>query len=161
MITELYKTEDIEMLKSRVRKYALLCTLVIAVAVFVSVAMCFLVTEENAMALKIVNILVCCAGGCVSLYLILNCILPPYHREKYISRIMSGSRRSICATVTGTGRSITVSKDILCCEINLALTEDSETVLLCDAELDLPDMIGKEVEFIIVQNKIVGYEVIK
>lgn len=160
-MTELYKAEDVEILKSRVRKYTFLCALVMAVAVAVSVAMCFLVTDENATALKITNILVCCTGSCASLYWILNCILPPYHRAKYVTHLLWGGRRTLRATVTGTGRLITVSKDVLCREINLALAEDCETVLLCDAAYDLPDMRGKEVEFVTVQNKIVGYGVIK
>lgn len=159
MMTELYSEKELHRLKLNLRKYLCISAVILFAFVAVCLTLCFFVTDSNVTAMKAVNITVSIFGGCTVLYILFNKILPTNSRKVFTKQIISEPRSVICGTVIGTGKTITVSKRISAEEIYLNTAEGANISVLWDCAKDLPDFIGKEVEFVTARDKIVAYVV--
>ena len=93
------------------------------------------------------------------MFLYFNNILPLKNRQAYVRQIISGNKKSIGCVVIAIGGLITVSKNISAYEITVKTDDEAELLLYWDKEKEIPDIIGKNVSFEIVQNTVFGYEV--
>ncbi|MDE6372973.1 MAG: hypothetical protein K2L72_00570 [Clostridia bacterium] len=159
MMTELYSDKELRKLKFDLRKYSCIFAAVIIAFAAVCLTLCFFVTENNVTALKAVNITVSIVGGCAALYILFNKILPVNSRKAFTKQIISEPRVVVCGTVTGVGKTITVAKRISAIEIILNAAQGTTLSVLLDCTKDVPEFVGKEVEFITARDKIVAYMV--
>lgn len=155
----LYSYCELEHLIQKKKIYVVISVGVFIVALAVSIVLCFFISDSNATLLQVINIVLCSLGGCTSMFLYFNNILPLKNRQAYVRQIISGNKKSIGCVVIAIGGLITVSKNISAYEITVKTDDEAELLLYWDKEKEIPDIIGKNVSFEIVQNTVFGYEV--
>ena len=160
-MNDLYSYHESEHLRLKKKKYVATSVGIFIAALAVSIVLCFFVTAGNATLLQVINIILCSLGGCASLFLLFNVILPLHNRQRYVSQVISGKKKSICGVVTKIGGLTTVSKNISAYEITVKTDDKTEILLYWDKEKEIPDIVGKNVSFETVQNTVFGYEVEK
>lgn len=157
MRTDLYSRADVQKLSSELKKDSLLCASLLSLAALFGIITCRLVTDENAMLLKAVNILVSSLCLCFAVYRVLNRILPRKARKKYIKKMLNAPEKTVRCKVMKEGKRITAIKYVDLTEL-LVLNEDGkELVLYWDSASGEQKFVGHIVEFSVVNNKIVGY----
>lgn len=157
MINMLYSIDDVKTLKSRMWIYGVVCIALVAVAVAVGVVTCFLVNDDNAKWLKIIDIVLTSLCGCVALYLLFNYVTPIRARKNYIEKMLNSTSKTVRGRVTGKGKKITTVKYINLSELRLNDEEGKELILYWDEDVGEQNFEGHVVEFKVVNNKIVGY----
>lgn len=160
MMNQLYNAEDFVGLRGVSKRYALVAAIVLAVALAVCTSVCFFVNDGNVTWLKVINIVISSIGGCVSIYLLFDKIIPSFARADYIDKILSSTSQSVVGVVENTGRVSTVAKYVSATELKLSDDNGRTVVLYWDCNFDCPDFDGLRVAFSIVQNRIVAYGVV-
>ena len=157
MMKMLYSKDDVQSLKKRMWIYAVVCITVVVIAVGVGVVTCFLVNDDNAKWLKIIDIVFTSLCGCVALYLLFNYVTPIRARKNYIEKMLGSKSKTVRGRVTGKGKKITTVKYINLSELRLNDEEGKEVILYWDEDCGEQNFEGHVVEFKVVNNKIVGY----
>lgn len=157
MMNMLYSNEDVANLKKRMWIYTAVCIALVAVAVAVGVATCFLVNDNNAKWLKIIDIVLTSLCGCVALYFLFNGVIPVRARKNYIEKMLNSTTKTVRGRVLGKGKKITTVKYINLSELRLNDEEGKEIILYWDEDIGEQNLEGHVVEFKVVNNKIVGY----
>ena len=157
MMKMLYSKDDVQSLKKRMWIYAVVCITVVVIAVGVGVVTCFLVNDDNAKWLKIIDIVFTSLCGCVALYLLFNYVTPIRARKNYIEKMLGSKSKTVRGRVTGKGKKITTVKYINLSELRLNDEEGKEVILYWDEDCNEQNFEGHVVEFKVVNNKIVGY----
>lgn len=157
MMNMLYSNEDVKNLKKRMWIYAAVCIALVVIAVGVGVVTCFLVNDDNAKWLKIIDIVLTAVCGCVALYFLFNYVIPVRARKKYMEMMLGSTAKTVRGRVTGKGKRITTVKYINLSELRLSDENGKEIMLYWDEENGEQNFEGHIVEFKVVNNKIVGY----
>lgn len=157
MMNMLYTKEDVQSLKKRMWIYAAVCIAVVVIAVGVGVATCFLVNDNNAKLLKIIDIVLTAVCGCVALFFLFNYVIPLRARKNYIEKMLGSTTKTVRGRVTGKGKKVTTVKYINLSELRLNDEEGKEIILYWDEDNGDKNFAGHIVEFKVVNNKIVGY----
>lgn len=158
-MADLYTGEEVTGVRRTLHREVLVCVLSLAVALVVCVILCFFVTDTNAKLLRNVNIALSSVGGCVSLYLLLNVVLPRAARLSVLRQLTGGQPQTLCGTVTGVGGKMTLRRGLTVRELTLR-TESAERTLFWDTEKPCPLTVGATVTVCTVENTVVGYEVV-
>lgn len=153
----LYTKEDVVGLKSRMWKFAAICISAVVGAIAIGVVICFLVNDDNAKWLEILNIILTAVCGCVSLYFLFNYVLPIRARKNYIEKMLNSTSKLVRGRVLGKGKKRTAVKHVNLFELRLADEEGKEIILYWDSDIAEKDFNGHIVEFKVVNNKIIGY----
>lgn len=157
MIKHLYSKLDERELSVRLKIDVLICVLLLVVAVTVAVITCTMVTDDNAVILEIINIILSAVCLCVIAYFILNRIVPNSAKREYIEKLLRTKPCTVRGKVVGDGKKITAMKRMELIEVCILNEEDEELVLYWDSKIDKPDLVGHIVDFYVINNKIVGY----
>ena len=157
MMKMLYKNEDVQNLKKRMLIYTVVCIALVVIAIGVGVATCFVVNDDNAKMLKIIDIVLTAVCGCVALYFLFNEVIPTRARKNYIEKMLNSTSKTVRGRVLGKGKKITTVKYVNLSEIRLNDEEGKELILYWDEDNGKQDFEGHIVEFKVVNNKIVGY----
>lgn len=157
-MADLYTGEEVAGVRHTLHREILICVLSLAVALVVCVILCFFVTDTNAKLLRNVNIALSSVGGCVSLFLLLNVVLPRAARLSVLRQLTGGHPLTLCGVVTGIGGEITLRRGLTVRELTLR-TESAERTLFWSTEKPCPLTVGATVTVRTVENTVVGYEV--
>ena len=157
MMKMLYTKDDVNSLKKRMWIYAAVCIAVVLIAVGVGAATCFLVNDNNAKWLKIIDIVLSSLCGCVALYFLLNYVIPIRARKNYVEKMVNSTPKTVRGRVLGEGKKRTTLKYINLRELHLSDEEGKEILLYWDEDFSGHNFEGHIVEFKVVNNKIVGY----
>lgn len=159
MITELYDKDTLSGFLSSRKKYIILSISVLVFAIVASVLISFFVNDANQIWFEVLNIVVCAFGGWLALFWLFNKILPFNSYIRNLRLLLFSERKKVCGKVERIGKAITVSKNIEMREIIITDEDETQTVLYWDNNLKLPELVGKDVEFYVVQNKVAAYGV--
>lgn len=157
MTKYLYSRDDVKKLVDELKSDGIRCAVLLAVAVAVAVTTCGVVTDENAMLLKTVNVLVSSVCLCTVVYFILNRILPKRARKNYVEKMQRSTKKTVRCKVMETGKKITAIKYIDLLELVVLSEEGKTQVLYWDLANGEQHFVGHIVEFYVVNNKIIGY----
>ena len=157
-MVDLYTGEEMAGVRRTLHREILSCVLSLSLALAACVVLCFFVTDTNAKILRNVNIVLSSAGGCVSLFLLLNVVLPRAARLSVLRQLTGACTLTVCGVVVGVGGEMTLRRGLTVRELTLR-TEGTERTLFWDAEKPFPLAVGATVTVRAVGNTVVGYEV--
>lgn len=157
MMNMLYKKEDLSSLKKRTWLFAAISISAVVIAVVVGVITCFMITDDNANTLKIIDMILSSVCVCVALYFLFNEIIPTRARKNYVEKMLNSTAKTVRGRVAGKGKKITTVKYINLSELRLTDANGKEVVLYWDNDSGEQNFEGHIVEFKVVNNKIVGY----
>lgn len=95
-MTELYSKEQLVSFRAAIKRFAIVATVVVALCFVVCTAICFFVDRTNASWLKIINVVVSAAGGCVAIYLLFNGVLPLIARKNFVEPLLFFRTKNFC-----------------------------------------------------------------
>ncbi len=154
----LFSDTAAEAVKKKRKKYILISLVTVLIVLIASITLCFFVDDDNAVLFEIIDIVLCSAGFCTALFFIFNVIVPLGDRQKHLYRMLDGDKRIVSGEVSECGGAITLSKNVSAYEITLRTDDNAENLLYWDTEYALPDIVGKRIDFQVVQNIVYGYE---
>ncbi len=157
MIKYLYSEVDTRELSLKLKRDVFICVILLIVAVTVGIFTCTFVTDDNAMLLKIINIVLSSVCLCITVYFILNRIVPISAKRTYIEKLLHTDPSTVCGKVTDGGKKITAMKRMEFIETCVLNEDGKELILYWDSAIAKPDFVGHTVNFYVVNNKIVGY----
>lgn len=157
---EVYTVEGLDALQSKRRKWLVCSFLFIIFSLAVSVFLCFFVTQENAQAIMIVNILLCAFGACASLYLLLNVVSPLGRRVKYTRLLLAGARTEITGLALKWQEDLTVPPGIHMHELCFSSDGGGQISLYYEGDAPAPDVVGERLRLTVVMQTVIGYEVL-
>lgn len=157
MMNMLYSKEDVISLKKRMWLSVAISITAVVIAVGVGVVTCFLVNDNNATWLKIIDIVLTSVCCCVALYFLFNYVIPNRARKNYVENMVNSTPNTVRGRVTGMGKKITTIKYIELSELHLCDEYGKEIILYWDSDVGEQNFEGHIVEFKVVNNKIVGF----
>ncbi len=158
-MADLYTGEELTRLRRTLHRVILFCVLPVTVALVISVVLCFFVSDTNATRLRNINIALSSVGGCVSLYLLLNAVLPRARRVSVVRQLAEGQPLTLYGTVTGIGEETTLKRGLIARPVSIRTDAGAERVLFWDTEKPCPLATGVTAAFRTVDNTVVGCEV--
>lgn len=159
MRTELYREEDLQILRHRLVRCRLGCVLFVTVAFTVAIGLCFLVHDGNAALLRAVNVILTSLGVCASLYIGVEEIRPRRARIRYLTRMLTAPRHFVAGTLQDTGRIVTIAPAVTARVLDLTDDGGETFSLRWDTACPCPPLSGVRVVLGAVQSTVVAWEV--
>ncbi len=129
----------------------------LSAAMAICVLLCFFVNDKNADALLAVNIILSSAGGCVSLYLLLNSVLYNSARYRRIRELTEHPAVTFDCIFCTYGETLTYRKGFSAREIIVECTGGEKRRFLVDTEKSCPFKENDSIIISAVGNVAVGW----
>ena len=157
-MTVVYDKNGIAVYDSRIKKYVLTATIPFLLVVVVSVVLCFLITEENSLTIRILIESAYVLIGWFSVTVFFVKIKPDSKKRALLVKIFEHQPSVFAAEVISVEKKLTTNDGVKVKEIAVKQGDEKRTVYLDDA-VEPEFKQGDSVEFVVAYNYICAYGV--